>query len=89
MPGGSDEFRVRWAAHDVAFHRTATKQMHHPLVGDMTLAFEMLELPADPGLSVLIYSAEPGSPSEEALRELAAWSATRGRLAVARAGSEN
>lgn len=39
----SDEFRIGWAAHDVAFHRTATKQMHHPLVGDLTLAFEMLE----------------------------------------------
>jgi transcriptional regulator with XRE-family HTH domain len=83
----SDEFRLRWAGHDVAFHRTATKQMHHPLVGDMTLAFEMLELPADPGLSVLIYSAEPGSPSEEALRELASWSETRTKLSAAGAGS--
>ncbi len=84
----SDEFRVRWAAHDVAFHRTATKQMHHPLVGDLTLAFEMLELPADPGLSVLIYSAEPGSASEDAMRELAGWSETRTKLSVAPAGSE-
>ena len=83
----SDEFRVRWAAHDVAFHRTATKQMHHPLVGDMTLAFEMLDLPADPGLSVLIYSAEPGSPSEDAMHELARWSETRTKLSAASAGS--
>lgn len=60
----SEEFRVRWAAHDVEFHRAATKQMHHPpAVGDLTLAFGMLELPADPGLSVLTYSAEPGSQS--------------------------
>ena len=79
---------MRWAAHDVAFHRTATKHMHHQLVGDMTLAFEMLDLPADPGLSVLIYSAEPGSPSEEALRELAGWSETRTKLSAAHAGSE-
>jgi len=50
-----------WAAHDVGFHRTATKQMHHPLVGDLSLTFEMLELPADPGLSLLTYAAEPGS----------------------------
>jgi PAS domain-containing protein len=84
----SDEFRVRWAAHDVGFHRAATKQMHHPLVGDLTLAFEMLELPADPGLSVLTYSAEPGSPSEIALGELAGWSETRSRLSTARVGSE-
>jgi hypothetical protein len=84
----SGEFRVRWAAHDVGFHRAATKQMHHPLVGDLTLAFEMLELPADPGLSVLTYSAEPGSPSEEAMRDLARWSETRTKLSTARDGSE-
>jgi transcriptional regulator with XRE-family HTH domain len=84
----SDEFRMRWAAHDVGFHRAATKQMHHPLVGDLTLAFEMLELPADPGLSVLTYSAEPGSPSEEAMRDLARWSETRTKLSAARVGSE-
>jgi transcriptional regulator with XRE-family HTH domain len=83
----SDEFRVRWAAHDVGFHRAATKQMHHPLVGDLTLAFEMLELPSDPGMSLLTYSAEPGSPSEEALRELARWSDTRSKLSAARVGS--
>lgn len=83
----SDEFRVRWAAHDVAFHRTATKQLHHPLVGDMTLAFEMLELPADPGLSVLIYSAEPGSHSERALDELLRWDATRARLTAVEAAT--
>ena len=84
----SDEFRVRWAAHDVGFHRTATKEMHHPLVGDLTLIFEMLELPADPGLSLLTYSAEPGSPSEDALGELARWSETRTKLSAARAESE-
>jgi transcriptional regulator with XRE-family HTH domain len=84
----SDDFRVRWAAHDVGFHRAATKQMDHPLVGDVTLAFEMLELPADPGLSVLTYSAEPGSPSEEAMRDLARWSETRTKLSAVRAGSE-
>ena len=81
----SDEFRVRWAAHDVRFHRTGTKQMHHPLVGDLTLTFEMLDLPADPGLSLLTYAAEPGSPSEEAIRELAGWNETRTRLSAVQA----
>ena len=84
----SDEFRVRWAAHDVRFHRTGTKQMHHPLVGDLTLTFEMLDLPADPGLSLLTYAAEPGSPSEEAIRELAGWSSRRVRLAAIEAVAE-
>jgi transcriptional regulator with XRE-family HTH domain len=77
-----EEFRVRWATHDVKFHRTGTKQFHHPLVGDLTLVFESLELPADPGLSLLTYTAEPGSASEQALDELARWGATRARLSA-------
>jgi hypothetical protein len=48
----------------------------------------MLELPADPGLSVLTYSAEPGSPSEEALHDLSRWIETRTKLSAARVGSE-
>lgn len=83
----SEEFRVRWASHDVRFHRSGTKRFHHPLVGDMTLAFESLELPADPSLTLVTYSAEPGSPSETALTELARWSSTRAKLATVEAGS--
>jgi MmyB-like transcription regulator ligand binding domain len=84
----SEEFRVRWASHDVRFHRTGTKRLHHPLVGDLTLAFEALELPADPGLVIVTYSAEPGSASEARLRELDARSATRTRLSAVEAKAE-
>jgi transcriptional regulator with XRE-family HTH domain len=72
----SDEFRVRWAAHDVKFHRTGTKTLHHPVVGDLTLAYEALELPGDGRQRILVYTAEPGSPSQEGLNLLASWSAT-------------
>jgi transcriptional regulator with XRE-family HTH domain len=78
----SDEFRVRWADHDVRFHRSGTKRFHHPLVGDLTVAYEALDLPADPGLVLVTYSAEPGSPSEDALNELQRWSSTRARLSA-------
>ena len=80
----SEEFRVQWARHDVLVHRSGTKSFHHPLVGDLTLAYERLDLPADAGLVIVTYSAEPGSTSEEALRELERWSATRARLSSAR-----
>ena len=83
----SEEFRVQWARHDVRFHRSGTKRMHHPLVGDLTLAYERLELPADPGLAIVSYSAEPGSLSEAALKELARWSDARARLQLTEAGS--
>jgi hypothetical protein len=84
----SDEFRVRWASHDVRFHRSGTKRFHHPLVGDLTLAYESLELPADTGLTIVTYSAEPGSTSETALRELGKWSDTRAKLSGAVAGTQ-
>lgn len=72
----SEEFRSRWAAHDVRHHGTGTKHFHHPTVGPLTLAYEGLQLAADPSLTLTIYTAEPGSPSEEGLQLLASWSAT-------------
>ena len=69
----SEDFRVRWARHDVRFHRTGTKHFNHSLVGDLTLAYEALELPADPGQNIFVYMAEPNSASQEALDILASW----------------
>jgi hypothetical protein len=72
----SEEFRVRWAAHHVRIHTSGTKRFHHPVVGDLELAFESFPLAADPSQSLLTYTAEPGSPSQHALRLLASWAAT-------------
>jgi hypothetical protein len=72
----SDEFRTRWGAHNVRHHGTGTKRFHHHAVGDLTLAFEGLEMTAEAGLTLTIYTAEPGSASEEGLRLLASWAAT-------------
>jgi transcriptional regulator with XRE-family HTH domain len=72
----SEEFRLRWAAHNVKLHRTGVKRFHHPVVGDLTLDFESLDLPGDPGQKLLVYSAEPGSPSHQALHLLASWAST-------------
>ena len=68
--------RVRWAAHDVRFHRTGTKRIHHPVVGELDSRYESLELSADDGLSVAIFTAEPGSASQQGLDLLASWTAT-------------
>jgi hypothetical protein len=72
----SEDFRVRWAAHNVRAHQTGPKRFHHPIVGDLTLTFEVLELTADPGLEILAYTAEPGSTSHDALNLLGSWAAT-------------
>jgi transcriptional regulator with XRE-family HTH domain len=75
----SEEFGTRWASHNVRFHRTGFKDIHHPVVGDLHLSFEAMDLPADPGLSLVVYSAEPGSASEDGLKLLASWAATLGQ----------
>jgi hypothetical protein len=72
----SAEFRGRWAAHHVRIHTTGTKRFHHPVVGDLELAFESFPLATDPSQSLLTYTAEPGSPSQDALHLLASWAAT-------------
>jgi hypothetical protein len=76
--GISEAFRTRWAAHNVRLHRTGRKHFHHhhPVVGDMHLNFEVMELRADPGLSLLAFSADAGSRDDDALRLLANWAAT-------------
>jgi transcriptional regulator with XRE-family HTH domain len=74
----SEEFRVRWAAHNVKLHRSGTKRFHHPVVGDLTFNFEAFDLPADPGQRMLVYAAEPGSPSHDAVAMLASWISTPG-----------
>jgi transcriptional regulator with XRE-family HTH domain len=71
----SDEFRTRWAGYDVRLHDHGNKRFHHPVVGDITLTFEELPLPADPGLTMTAYTAEPGTPSHDGLALLASWAA--------------
>ena len=73
----SDEFRTRWAAHNVRLHDHGTKRFRHPVVGELALTFEELPLPADPGLRMTAYTAEPGSASHDTLALLARWTATR------------
>jgi hypothetical protein len=72
----SHEFRGRWAAHHVRIHTTGVKLLHHPVVGDLELAFESFPLAADPTQSLLTYTAEPGSPSQDVLSLLASWAAS-------------
>ena len=72
----SNDFRVRWAADNVRFRRTGVEHLHHPHVGDLTLSWELLDL-TDPGLTLLVYSAEPDTTSHDSLNMLASLAATR------------
>lgn len=73
----SEEFRVLWASQNVKLHRTGAKRLNHPLVGEITLSFETLEVAADPGQRINIYTAEPGSHSGVALGLIASWAGSR------------
>jgi transcriptional regulator with XRE-family HTH domain len=84
----SEGFRRRWAAHNVRIHTSGVKLFHHPVVGDLDLPFESFPLPADPGQSLLTYTAEPESSSEDALSLLASWAATAERPGPAPSASD-
>lgn len=78
LAAGSTEFSTRWARHDVRFHRSARKTLHNPLVGDIELTGDALELPGE-GLTLIAYTAEPGTHAQEQLDFLTSWSTARRR----------
>lgn len=74
----SETFRRLWGTHDVRTHGSGTKRFHHPEVGELVLAYEELAITAEPGLILMIYTPEPGSPSAQRLQILASWARTVG-----------
>lgn len=72
----SVEFRTRWAAHNVTGHRHGVKTFGHPEFGDITLTYNVFEMTAAPGLSLVGYTAEPNSASAQALSIMASWTAS-------------
>ena len=85
----SDAFRTWWAAHNVRYHQTGTKRLRHPVVGDLELTYEVMELSADTELRLAIFTAEPGSRSEQALNLLASWAATPDELPAERSVADD
>ncbi|MEV6266996.1 helix-turn-helix transcriptional regulator [Kribbella sp. NPDC051936] len=77
----SETFRTRWADHNVRFHRSGRKKLHHPVVGDLEIDFEAMDFPSDPGLAMVVYTAPAGSPTADALKLLASWAATQETVA--------
>jgi transcriptional regulator with XRE-family HTH domain len=80
----SEEFRTRWAAHNVRTHHSGTKVFRHPAVGELTLTYDVMDLPGDHGMSMTAYTAEPGSPSADGLKLLASWAASLGETDTVR-----
>lgn len=72
----STEFRRRWGAHNVRHHGTGFKTFRHDVVGEMTLAYEGMQMESEPGMTITIYTAEPGTASAERMQLLASWAAS-------------
>ncbi|MDX6255312.1 MAG: hypothetical protein QOJ11_1646 [Frankiales bacterium] len=72
----SEAFRQRWSSHDVRIHGAGTKRFFHDAVGELVLAYESVDLNSEPGLTLTIYAAEPGSATAQNLQLLSAWWAT-------------
>ncbi|MET7289480.1 helix-turn-helix domain-containing protein [Streptomyces sp. NPDC005573] len=68
-----EDFRRWWGAHRVATRGMGTKVLHHPVMGDLTLDWNTLTCATDPDQQLVTYTAEPGTPSHDALRILASW----------------
>lgn len=76
----SETFRQHWASHDVQYHRSGSKRLRHPVVGQLDLDFESMELTSEPGLKLNVYTAAVGTPTADALRLLASWAASQEAL---------
>ncbi|MFI6493317.1 helix-turn-helix transcriptional regulator [Streptomyces sp. NPDC050564] len=83
----SEEFRTAWAKHNVRLHHTGSKPFRHPEIGEIRLDFDAMDLPAQPGLTLTVYSAEPGTRDHDALVLLSAWAATEDLQAPTQAQS--
>lgn len=69
----STDFRTWWGGHSVRLHASGTKRINHPVVGEMTIGYDVLQVAAHPGLSLVTYLPEPGSSSADALDMLRSW----------------
>ena len=68
----SREFGRLWARHDVKERSHGVKRFRHAIAGEITVSYEALHLPADPGMTLMIYTVEAGSPSAAAMQRLIA-----------------
>jgi hypothetical protein len=73
LSSASEEFRRRWRAQNVRIHGCGTKHFRHHVVGDLHLAYETVDLQSEPGLTMTVYSAEPGTTNEDRLRLFTTW----------------
>ncbi|MFE0027666.1 helix-turn-helix transcriptional regulator [Amycolatopsis sp. NPDC059021] len=73
---GSEEFRALWDSHQVRGKTLEPKQLVHPDVGPLTLTYQAFDVRDAPGQQLVVYHAEPATPSARALALLGSLHAT-------------
>jgi len=81
-------FRHRWAQHEVRRHRAGSKRLNNPVVGELTVNYESMDLAADDGLSLIVCHVAPGSRDADALQLLASWNASTPQRPLKRSASD-
>lgn len=66
----STDFRRLWDRYDIDLYVTGSQELRHPLVGELTIDYQVLEIQGEGGLTLMAYHAEPGSPEYEAFARL-------------------
>jgi transcriptional regulator with XRE-family HTH domain len=75
------QFRQWWSEHDAASRQAGTKKLRHPIAGELILDWEAILCTTDPDQAIIIWTAEPGSPTRDALARLSAQAAPAPRRA--------
>ncbi|MFD0692266.1 helix-turn-helix transcriptional regulator [Actinomadura fibrosa] len=66
----SPEFADLWGRHDVKSKTQEGKYLRHPRVGDLSIRFSALTVNGAPGQQLVVYQAEPASPTAAAFDRL-------------------
>ena len=83
-----DSARLRAITHNVRYYRSGVQPFRQPVASNLTLCYNALDLSADPRQTMIVYAAEPGSPSDESLRLLAGWTPAPDQVTDVRADHE-
>lgn len=70
------EFRTLWERQEARRKCLARKTFRHPEVGTVTLNMQTFDVRSAPGQELIVYDADPGTPSADALQLLGSIAAT-------------
>lgn len=74
LSASSEVFRALWAEQQVRGKTHAVKRFQHAYIGELSLEYQALDVPGSQAWQIIIYDAEPGTTSAQALALLRTYS---------------